>query len=1107
MALQLILGRAGSGKTHLCLQGMGEALARGNEPAVFLVPEQATFQMERALLEISPTEAIFHGQVLSFGRLAWQILDQTGGAAKPTVSELGKRMVLGQLLQKHRDELRIFGALARHPGFVDKLANSIKELRSQRISPGDLLQAQGGVDQFLEDKIHDLDLIFREYDAYLQDRFVDPDDYLSLATSRLERWELATATFWVDGFSGFTPQELALLERLLPLAKQVNIALCLDPEEVHLSPENSLFNPTLETYHQLLAVARRGKVPIDPPISLTVQRRFKSRALAHVEKNFPRRPGQEGRADGSIILYPAEDTADEIHRVAQEIRRLVQEEGYAYRDLGVICRDLAPYQELLTAIFQDYQIPYFLDRKRSVEHHPLIRLVQSLLDILCGGWSYSGIFEYLKTDLSPLTREEVDTLENYVLAYGIKGSRWYRGPWRYVERFSLSEDEPLPPKGQAELAHINDLRKKVVAHLLPFYRQNRGRATVREFCIAIYNFLEELQVAGQLEDWSQGAKAAGAWERAREHEQIWPALIEFLDQLVEALGPTVMSVDEFRQVVGTGLKALQLALIPPGFDQVLIGEIERSRFPNLKGVFILGAAENSFPKVPEEDVIFTDAERIQLAASQVELGPDSRRRLFWEAYLAYIALTRPSHYLWVSYPRRGLGAREQAPSSLFKKLRRILPGAYQPEMGSCKYVQKQTLAGQLAQRLRRGPLQGPWQEIYDQLAQSPVFPRLAPIFASLHHRVQDPPLPTSLAEELYGQPLRVSITQLEIYAACPFRHFVAYGLGLREREDFALESRHLGSFYHTALELMSRPGAQLEEVMEQLIPRLQHAILASSSRYRYIARRLEKNLVRALELLALHEEQSQFRQMGAEVAFGRGLPPLIINLPGGGQLQLRGRIDRVERATIDGEIYLRVIDYKTSGTKLSLEEVYYGLSLQLLAYLMVVIEHAPHLVDAPARVAGALYFPIQGGLLNQDGPLDGEELARKRRRAQRMEGLLIGEVEVLRSMAQDLEGTSSLIPAELKKDGTPSKRSSCLNDGQFQILFHHLRRIMARWGQGILDGNVAIAPYRLQDGKGCRFCPYGPLCGFDTLLPDCNYRFLTPLNEESLWEKLEGKDQ
>lgn len=901
MTLRFILGRAGSGKTRLCLDEIREELRRGTRgyprgaptrdihvsgsgrvsgfpdgpPLVLLVPEQATFQTEYALTLTPGLSGMFRAQVLSFRRLAWRVFAEVGGAARPHIGDVGKRMLLARILTRRRGELRLFGRAAGRYGFSGTLAGALSELKTYLVAP-EALERTGGMlpgtveTDSLQAKLEDLRLLYADFERELAGKYVDPDDYLTLLAARLgeSRSGLSGAEVWVDGFSGFTPQEYAVLAALLKTAARVNVALCLDPRS-RRREDRDLFQVTRGTRARLTELARQNGVKLARPVELAEAppARFRANAaLVHLEREFFRRPTQkfagapfEGTVPVSLSnlrLVAAASRRAEVEGAAREILRLCRERGWHWRDFSLVVRNLADYHELVATVFADYGIPCFIDRKRPVRHHPLVELIRSALETVTGNWAYDPVFRYLKTDLVPVSRADVDLLENYVLAHGIRGAKWADpDDWRYRRPDALGEDIPAD-RDQYLQQKMNRVRRRAARHLLDFHRRVQAAGTAREFTAALYDLLTALSVPWRIEAWSREAEAEGRLEAAREHRQLWAGVVGLFDQVVEALGDEALTVEEFGRVLDSGMDGLQLALIPPALDQVLVGTLERSRNPDVRAAFVLGVSEGVLPGRHHDTGLFTDREREALLAAGLEVAPDTRRKVYEEQYLVYIALTRASEYLWVSYPLADEEGRAMAPSSVIPRLRELFPGlgeetlALEPE-GSAPGADLPYIAatgrtlGFLVARVRDWkagvPVDPVWWSVFNWFADNGdgQRERCAPALAGLFFENREPPLDPNLARALHGRApaqgpgaehpsgtltqdthasgsgqvgsgqvesggigpdqLVVSVSRLEKFRGCPFSHFARYALRLKERDVCRLGAPDIGQFFHEAL--------------------------------------------------------------------------------------------------------------------------------------------------------------------------------------------------------------------------------------------------------------------------------------------------------------------
>ncbi len=1153
MTLRFIIGRAGTGKTHRCLSEIVEKAQRDSSAyLIYLVPEQATFQREKAILERHPAGGLMNIQVLSFQRLSWRVLQETGGGLFPPLNETGKILILRRIVEIHKEKFRAFGRVIEQPGFLETLAKAISEFKLYAVSPEFL---EMGLEHeeikrhpSLPDKLAELALIYKEFEAYIKNQYIDTDDYLSLLAKNLHRASfLRNSEVWVDEFHGFTPQEYHVLAELLLLCTRVNVTVCLDEEHTRkLLPETHCFYPPWETYQKLRQLAYEVNCPVekDDCLDFSGEHRFsRRRDLAFLESSFLAEKKVARPPGAGLKLVAAANRRAEIEGVAREIIRLCREEGYRYQDMAVLLRDFSQYELLLPAIFADYEIPYFLDMKRPVQHHPLLELLRAALEVVEKGWNYDPVFRYLKTDLVSISRQDVDLLENYCLAHGIRGARWTDGrPWQYRRSLTLGEESELTQGEEMELQRLNKARERASKALLALQNRCKNSHTALDYCFNLFRLLEDLGVAWKLELWGKKAEEAGRLEEAKLHAQVWDKVIELLDQTAEVLGKEQLTIAEFSQVFNSGLEGLQLGLIPPGLDQVLVGSLERFRNPDLKAVFVLGVNEGVLPARSLEEGLFFDDERKALAGIGISLAPGSEKRLYGEQFLIYLALTRASDFLWVSYPMADGDGKALAPSPLIDRFRELFTlGEEKIGLTVCSVeptgdhdedyvVHPHRTLGYLAAVLRQaveGKLVNPlWWHVYNwYIGQKEWHKPLSMVVNGLYHVNREERISREQARKIYGTTLHTSVSRLERFKACPFAHFLAYGLKLKARPEFKLGAPDLGQFFHKALErfyqylqahglewaqlTMEQTREITEMIIDELIPQLQNELLLSTARYRYLTGKLKRIVLRAVWVLQEHARRGTFRPLGVEITFGRegALPGLQLTLADGSTIVLQGRIDRVDGAPGAKGYYLRVIDFKSGSTSLSLLEIFYGLKLQLLAYLDVVLTHAPHLIEGEAHPGGVLYFTIRDPFITEKGPLSAAEIEKKILRELKMKGYLLKDPEVIKMMDAEISGHSDLIPVSLNKEqefyqGT----SNALTLEEFTKLRRHVEKILEEIGQEIMEGDVRIQPYQYKGKRPCAYCLYAGICRFDLSVLGNSYRVIKEKEAEEIWYEIGLKE-
>ena len=1153
MTLRLILGRAGYGKTWQCFDDILSRLAESPDgrPLIFIVPEQATYEVERALASACPATGFVRAYVLGFRRLAHRVLNETGGAVRPHISELGKRMVFSRLLMEHKASLKLLTRAAAEKSFAETIEGVVKECKTYKISPAMLAAAAAEQERLgspaLAGKLHDVALLYQGFENFLAERYIDPEDYLNILAEKIpESGLLAQSEVWIDGFSWFTPQEYAVLEALLQAAANVTVTLCLDqPDNPFNTREEALFHRQWQTYEKLKTTAAKLKVPVSQQ-ELVRPHRFEKKVLTAIEQSFFG-GHKAGAADGwdtgsGFMLAEAANRRVEAEAIACEMIRLSREEGLRWRDMAVLIRDTDSYADLMTTVLADYAIPFFSDGSRPAVHHPLAELVRSAIELVLEKWSYEPVFRCLKTDLLPVTRDEVDILENYCLEFGIRGSRWTSPEdWTFRRRYSLAEDEwagdASSESGQAYLEQVNHIRRQSTTELIQFTGRlmPAGRQGLPPVALAqaVYELLIGLQVPDTLETWAVAAESAGDLEQAREHRQMWAKVVELLDQIVDTFAEQPLTLEDFAAIVGEGLEGTRLSLIPPGLDYVTVAALERTRRLNVKAAFVPGASDGALPRRRREEGLLTDMERTLLTRLGLELGGGAAADTFAEQFLVYTALTRASSWLWVSYSMADAEGKSQGPSPILRRLKevagskiRALPVEPPPGQEAQYLARSERALAALACALRlykqTGHISPAWWDVYNwALAKASLRPQLAAALGGVFHYNQVERLPPNLSGRLYlnNGVLRGSVTRFEAFRACPFKHFAQYGLGLKERAVYQLKAPDLGQFLHAVIKefgdtLTERrqdwgdmTQNQISElctgIVATLAPKLQNEILLSSKQHAHLVTRLTRRAVRSISRLVAWARVSKFKPLAFEQAFGRGpgaLPPLRFPLPSGA-LEIAGQIDRLDGGALDGQEYALVIDYKSGGAWLSLAEVYYGLKLQLLTYLLVAVSRRPG-VNA-CLPAGVLYYFLKNPLVSGATLKSAEQIEKEINGKLKMPGWLLADVNLAGLLDETLNGWSEFFKIALGKNGF---YESCLDklktSEEFTLLLTHVEQELVAVAEAILAGETAIRPYRLAKTTPCGYCAFRPVCQFDRNLPENDYLPLPQLDDQTIMNEL-----
>lgn len=1139
MSLRIIYGRAGSGKSSFCLEDIKQKLgAGGTGPYIIIVPEQFSLQAEQRLVRKLGASGINGVEVLSFRRLAYRVFSSTGGVVHTHINAAGKSMLLYSAIDKQRDKLKIYARTSERKGFINKLNRIISELKRYMLTAEMLYQAaekQKEVNPMLSDKLQDIALIYEEFEGLLHSGYIDTDDDLTMLCNKLDDCSLFDkAEFYIDEFSGFTPQEYSVIEKLMNKSAGMNVTLCTDCLVDFTDIDDiNVFSPTQHAAARVINLAHSNNIHMEKPISLNSKDSNKyNPTLLHLEQNlycYSYKTLKEKTKDISIFM--ASNIYSEIENTARNILRLCRDENLNFSDIAVVTGNLEGYQKLIQAVFSEYEIPYFIDSKRDVSSHPLAQLLINALRILTENWSYESVFRYLKTGLTGIDKKDIDLIENYIMASGIRGSRWTKAEdWIFIPNF----DGGGPTEYQATmLQRVNEIRLEIKAPLQSLQYKLKSKTDVEGQCTALYEYLCEIQVPQRIEQMIEEFKASKQLNLANEYGQIWNIIMEILDQIVEVMRDETLNADKLTDIISAGFEEYKIGLIPPALEQVIVGSIERTKSHNVKALFVIGANEGVFPSTIKDDGMLTDSDRVTLAEQGIELAKDTTSRAFEQQFMVYTTLTTPSDYLRISYSIADIDGGSQRPSMVISRLHRLFPGlgSYndielnkenQLELISTATPTFNQLITSMRQHLEGTEINEVWKDAYSWFVHQENWQdKCHSTLTAFNYSNNVENIRRERVHKLYGNSIYSSISRFEKYASCPFAYYVQYGLKAKERQVFEVSAPDMGSFLHKVIErfsdLLQIQGISwrslekdwclqtVAELVEELLVELPGNALNSSKRYKYIAERLKKVAGRSVWVIAQHISRSKFEPLGHELGFGVSdkLPPITIELSSGEKIILNGRIDRIDTMKTGEGTYVRIIDYKSGSKKFKLSDVYHGLQIQLITYLDALWEKGAGDIEGPVIPAGMLYFKLDDPMIRGSRETDTDKIEKEIMKHLKMKGLVLSNIELIKNMDEQIDGDSDIIPARINKDQTLG-RSSAASIEQFEQLRRHVKSLLTKLGEEIIDGSIRISPYKKNKAIPCSYCNYMSICQFDTRLKENKYRNLQDKKDNEVWEMLDS---
>lgn len=1123
MSVRFLLGASGSGKSRQIYNEIIQASIKEPERNFYLiVPEQYTMEAQRELVTMHPAGGMMNIDAIGMNRLAYRVFDELGISTGQVLEDFGKSMLIKKILCEQQDTLHVYGSYYDKLGFVDEMKSMMSEIFQYNIKQDtiDEIMEQIPEDSVVAGKMQDIRHIYEEFEAFAGERYIVAEQLVELLTRHVGQSKLVCgSSLYFDGFTGFTPVQLELVEKLMTCADDLTFSFTLDDRDQkyeHIK-DYELFYLTKTTIKKLTEAAAAAGVEIESPVVLpgTINYRLgENRELFFLERNLFRSPYQKWKQPlERIHLTATGDAQDEIVFVASTIRRLVREKGYRYKDIAIVAGDLEQASHIYERVMDEYEIPVFIDANACLKANPCAETIRSVLAVLADDFSYDSVFRFLKAGMTDLSFEDIELLENYALKRGVRGySRWNRAVSENYEKTSPVNVEEIR---QAFMKMFGDIRKVFADK----------KAATKDYVEALYDFLLQIHMYEKLE-----ARKNELYEENRINEgdaygQIFEKTVRLFDKIAELLGDTKMSVKEFYEIVDTGLSDIEVGVVPPTVDRVLIGDITRSRLNHIKVLFFTSVNDGIVPKAPKKGRILSDRDRDILSDCGLELAPSDKQNSYIEQFYIYTILTKPSDHLYISYHKLSASLESMRPSYLLGRISSIFPSLQAEEYDAASCM-PDTVNRSLRRILRteEDDSEDAESRILTRILTEKGFTReLTAIYKGRTYRNVAEQLPPETIALLYGRYLHASVSKLELYARCGFAYFLKYGLRLKEREMYQVDVRNVGVILHSVMEGLFKqvrdtrnndwenfPEDERMLMVTELVNRAAEEaagdFFEDNARNAYMLQMIERMAQTSAGMLQKHIRLGSMKPGMLEKTFDSAKDEVgsyLFELPNQIQMSINGKIDRVDVEEEDGTVYIKVIDYKSSARKLSLEEILNGEQLQLVTYSAIAYEIEKMIYpDKDIQVAGLLYYSFDDPVIEIESSeidtdteqpefSDQEKLDAERMEKMKLQGFVNESPAVIQKM--DHTGNQSL-PVKLDKNGDIKKSENVVSADQIRTIMELTRENIEELGSQIAEGKIAIEPYKNKSNTGCDYCEFKNICHFDVKNGGNQYR--RPDNEK-----------
>lgn len=1111
MSLQFILGPSGGGKSHYLYENIiKKAEMDKTKDYLLIVPEQFTMQTQKELVERSKNHAIMNIDVLSFERLAFRVFDELGIQTLSILEETGKNLVIRKLAQEQTGELEVLGNQMTKMGCVSELKSLISEFMQYGITPQDISEwTKKDSQTAFSLKIRDVEKIYRAFLDYLQGNCITAEEVLQECAEVADRsLMLQNSNLIFDGFTGFTPVQRNLLRTLFPMADSIQVAVTVeDSVDYYSTPQlQELFYMSKKMIQSLTELADDTGCEVLEPLYVQegLDYRYRdAKGLAHLQKNLFRttwKPYEEETKD--IAIRCLQNPKEELLYAAATIHDMVRKEGYRYKDFAIVSGNTAGYSCYAKDIFGMYGIPYFVDEKKTIFFHPLIEFIRASWEMVQDDFSYESMMRYFRTGLSGIKEESVDLLENYLLAAGIRGFRlWNQSFERSVAGYE-----------ETQMQEIEEVRIRVMERAAEWRSVcRRKKVTVAQRIEALYRFVAAHQMEEQLREKQEYFEEQKDYTRAKEYEQIYGIVMDLFDKMVEFLGDQELDAEECAKILDAGFEAAKVGVIPPGYDCVLLGDIERTRLDHIKVLFFVGVNDGIIPKSGQAGGILSALDREQLSEQNVQLAPTPRERTFLQKFYLYLNMTKPQQKLILTFARVNADGESVRRSYLIGQIKKLYPNLIIEEsmdrellLATPKSAMQYFVSGLHSEETENEQ----WKALANWYLTQEQWERQIESLLDAHFYSYEPQkLKKEIVHALYGTMLFNSVTRLEQFAACACSYYLRYGLQLKERQLAEFTAVDFGNIFHMAIEEFSKQvqksGKSWSELTEQEKQQFEESSFAyagqlvgidewqDSGKNQFLFAQMKRVYHRTLQTLTEQLRRGRFVPRDYEVAFSVAdqLDAAKFTLSEEEKMYLTGKIDRIDTYETDEKTYVKIIDYKTGRTNFQMINLYHGLQLQLVVYLNAAMEMiGKKHVDKQVEPGGIFYYHVDDPFIETERGLSEEQIYEKILDELKLDGMVNSDEEVYRAMDTEMEDSSHVIPLRIKKDGTLYRTSKVLSEQAFSNIGEFVSQKMQKLGCEIMDGEIQAMPYRQGAHQACGFCSYKSVCGFDEKIAGYQYR-------------------
>ncbi len=1112
-----------------------------------IVPEQYTLQLERKLLDESDIKGLLDIEVFGFQRFAYSFFEKYGHANKNIINDTTKLMLIKKILLESKNELKYYSKSINKQGFIDNVSQTFKEFYQSNFTLETLnlllekINDNNNINSATYSKILDLKLIYEKYINYISKEYLEADDILNILSKEIKNSSgLENYNFYLDSFIGFTISELNVIEELLKVGCDITVTLPIDIKTAKKEESYSYYYEPQKTYRQLVNIATRNDIYVEN-INLD-NIKLDNEELQFLKENYFKGNLHYNKSCENIKIFSQVNIYEEVQNISKYIKHLIQNEDYRYKDFAIITGDIDEYEATIKEYLEKYEIPVFIDKKRNVLSHQIVEFIRSLIDIGVSNWGYESVFRFLKTGIIGIDEDKIHIVENYVLEWGIRGYKWHR-EWDYG--FKAESNISFDEKYNKE--ELNEVREQIVNTIKLFSKDldYNTKDTIINFSKKIFDVFYYIGIEDKIKMLVKYTEEKNITHLQDIHIKIWNKICDMFDEMVNILGDKEVTLIEYKNILEAGLTNVDIGVIPQTQDQVIFGNIKRTKVGNKKIIILIGCYDGNIPEISMEKGLLIDDDINTIIKMGYELRETTENINLSYNFLIYDLLLKATDKIIFSYSNFTLQGKALLKSPIIAKIEKMYDIIENNEEFKIDLKYFFNDIGDILRRIKNdehisGNEKGLLYWFFNNEEYKDDVKKLIQTSEIV---LQEEKLSKQTINKLYGNEIISSITKLEKYVACPFAYFMRYNLNAKERKLYQISNLDFGNLFHELLERFITYSETskldfdqinnkfidsfVEKNIDEIVEGLSSEIFKDNERNKYFIVRIKRICKKSLWALTEHIKAGDFLPKKSELEFSMNKPfkGITLVLNDDKKLVITGKVDRIDICTNDGKQYVEIIDYKSSKKTIDLNDVYYGTQLQLVTYLDIIMKNSQELFGniTLTETGGIFYFNIHDPIIKDEALIEKilkkinkhssrEEiesmLSQKMLEEFKLTGFLNSDIEIIKKFDKNMDKVSKVVPIKLTKDGGihSSYKKNTLSNKEFEIVRDYCYNKITSIGNEIIKGNIGVEPLKINDKTSCTYCEYSSVCQVNIIEEQSKFKELDKMTKDQTLLRMKDKE-